>query len=140
MQSKLTVTKMKDGERLNDLHFSLTKEHLGFDEDGDAISSLVATYEAATLPGKVVQLSDADWRRVQDAVSRGHWRKDHQTKDAWVGNAFAGALNMDLADKLQINALIEQAIAEGVLAIEEKKVGRRRNTVKFVIVGHWIEP
>ena len=33
MQAKLTVTKMKDGERLNDLHFALTKEHLGFDED-----------------------------------------------------------------------------------------------------------
>ena len=140
MQTKLTITKMKDGERLSDLHFSLTKEHLGFDEDGDAIASLVATHEPAPRAGRMVQLSDAEWRKVQDEVARKPWRKDYQTKAEWVGNAFASALNIDIADKKRIEALIDQALAEGILATEEKKVGRPGRPVKFVIVGEWIEP
>ena len=140
MQAKLTVTKMKDGERLNDLHFALAKEHLGFDEDGDAITSLVATYEAAPASGGKVQFSDADWRKVQDMVARKPWRKDHQTKAAWVGHVFAVALNLNVVgEKKQIKTLIDQAIAEGILAIEEKKAGRSRDPVKFVIVGDWVE-
>ena len=137
MQVKLTVTKMKDGERLNDLHFALTQEHLGFDDDGDAITSLVATHEAAP-PAVVGRVSDGDWRRVQEVVARKPWRLDPQTKDEWVGHAFVEALGINISRKRQITALIKQAIDEGILRIYEKpKSGR--NPLKFVIVGDPIE-
>ena len=138
MQTRLSVTKMRDGERRDDLHFTLTKEHLGFDEDGDAITSLVANHEPAPPSGGMVQLSDAEWRRVQDVVSRKDWRKDAQTGADWVGHAFAEALNMNIAEKKQINALINQAIAKGILALDERPQRGGKN-VKFVIVGDWIE-
>ena len=139
MQSKLTVTKMRDGERLNDLHFAVTKEHLGFDEDGDAISSLVATHEPAPRAGRMVQLSDAEWRKVQDVVSRGVWRASSQAAD-YVGHAFEKALGIAAMQKAQIFALYDQGIADGLLKVERRPVAPGGRQVPFVIVGDWIEP
>ncbi len=138
MQSKLTVTKMKDGERLNDLHFSLTKEHLGFDEDGDAITSLVATHDPAPRAGRIVKLSDADWRKVQDVVSRGVWRASSQAAD-YVGHAFEKALGIAATQKAQISALVDQGVADGLLKVERRPVAPGGRQVPFVIVGDWIE-
>ena len=139
MQTKLTVSKMRDGERLNDLHFAVTKEHLGFDEDGDAISSLVATHEPAPRAGRMVQLSDAEWRKVQDVVSRGVWRASSQVAD-YVGHAFEKALGIAAMQKAQISALYDQGIADGLLKVERRPVAPGGRQVPFVIVGEWIEP
>ena len=139
MQAKLTVTKMKDGERLNDLHFALAKEHLGFDEDGDAITSLVATYQAAPASGGKVQFSDAEWRKVQHVVSRGVWRASSQVAD-WVGHALAKALGIDAADKQLISTHLAQALTDGLLKIERRRAAPGGRQVPFVIVGDWIEP
>ena len=44
MQAKLIVTKMKDGDRLEDMYFDLSRLVLGVDQDGDEVSSLIAEH------------------------------------------------------------------------------------------------
>jgi hypothetical protein len=45
--ARLSVHKMKDGDKVDDLYFEMTRSVLGHDEDGDEISSLVARHTAA---------------------------------------------------------------------------------------------
>jgi hypothetical protein len=45
--ARVSVHKMKDGDKVDDLYFEMTRSVLGHDEDGDEISSLVARHTAA---------------------------------------------------------------------------------------------
>jgi len=45
--ARLSVHKMKDGDKVDDLYFEMTRSVLGHDEDGDEISSLVARHTVA---------------------------------------------------------------------------------------------
>ena len=50
-RARVGVHKMKDGDKLPDLYFNMTKHVLGEDEDGDELSSLVAEHDKNVTAG-----------------------------------------------------------------------------------------
>ena len=108
MQAKLIVTKMKDGDRLEDMYFDLSRLVLGVDQDGDEVSSLIAehnpdvagtkadtgktsAYDAAILmllnkrPATIEEIYIAAAKvkpNTRDVVTRGVKRRLEKMKDA----------------------------------------------------------
>lgn len=79
---------------------------------------------------------------VQKAVAAGQWRENIQTKDAWVGNAVAAALELDADDKhvrKRIGTLLATWIREGAFEVVEMEDSARRPR-KFVVVKNWVQP
>lgn len=79
--------------------------------------------------------------KVQKAISEGRWRENIQTKDAWVGNAVATALELNAEEKhtrRRIQTLLHTWIQEGALDVVEEEDAQRRMR-KFVVVGKWVQ-
>jgi hypothetical protein len=59
-RAKVGVHKMKDGDKVDDLYFNMTRLVLGQDSDGDEISSLVAAHDEAGKPDDAGRFSKYD--------------------------------------------------------------------------------
>ncbi|MGO9774873.1 MAG: AAA family ATPase, partial [Roseiarcus sp.] len=102
------------------------------DEPGDH----VGVVESWTWPNPLDQVSVADLRAVQAAVSAGRWRDNAQAKD-WVGHAVAQALKLDASNKqhrAKIIGLLKIWKSTGMLVEVEGK-DAKRETRTFVEVG-----
>jgi hypothetical protein len=78
-------------------------------------------------------------KRVQAAVKAGKWRKDVQTKAAWVGHPIAEVLGLNIDDpkhKDQIKRAIHEWLLSGALKTELRPHPDRPNRdTEFVVVG-----
>jgi hypothetical protein len=62
-------------------------------------------------------------------------------KGSWAGRAIADAVGLDIAqrfDLIQVRALLEDMIAQGLLKKEERYVDRHKK-VPMVEVGQWVD-
>lgn len=109
--------------------FRFVSEPLG---NGDDIG-VVVTWKP---PNPLDDITVADLRRAQEAVSRGGpWRESPQSAD-WVGTPIAEALSISLDDrgKARVRDLLKTWIASGAFVVCEGK-DERRMARKFVRVG-----
>jgi len=106
---------------------------------GDCPEDRVGVVTAWEWPNPMQNLTIADLRAAQKAVSTGGpWRKDVQAKD-WVGKPIAEALGLDVKDKF------DKASIKGALKIwlsnrmfkEVEGEDARRNKRTFIEVGIW---
>ena len=87
-------------------------------------------------PDPFDDVSVADLRAAQKAVSVGRWRENSQAV-AWVGKPIAEALKLDLsnpAHKAKVKGLLRRWIANGMFVVVEGK-DERHETRSFVEVG-----
>lgn len=109
--------------------FRFVSEPLG---NGDDIGVVVAWKP----PNPLDDITVADLRRAQEAVSRaGPWRESPQSTD-WVGSPIAEALSISFDDrgKARIRDLLKTWLASGAFIVFEGK-DEYRQTKKFVRVG-----
>jgi hypothetical protein len=89
-------------------------------------------------PDAFDDVTTADLRDVQRAISEGEWRADIRAQN-WAGKAVAQVLGLDAADpaaKQQCKDLLATWTANGMFKTVERKDGTRR-TRKFVEVDKW---
>jgi hypothetical protein len=104
-------------------------------ENGDSVGVACAW----TPPDAFDGVTTNHLRQFQRVVSEGKWRKDGQAK-AWIGNALAPILDLDLGEKRDkerakklIAAWLDEGVLETVLDLDEK-----RNEREFIVVGRWV--
>ncbi|MGJ3264311.1 MAG: AAA family ATPase [Salinarimonas sp.] len=100
--------------------------------DGDKVGVVTAW----KWPNQTADVTVADLRKVQANVAAGEWRADVQAK-AWVGNAVAQALGLDVESRsarAKIVAMLKMWTASGALVVVEAHDEKRRMR-KFVEVG-----
>lgn len=101
---------------------------------GDSVG-VVISWQWSDLAANV---SASDLRRVQSAISAGHYRASPQAK-GWVGDAIAEALGFDLAkrtDRRKAVNLLKAWLASGALKQVNKK-DRKGMLRPCVVVGKW---
>jgi AAA domain len=86
-------------------------------------------------PDHLEGITGADFDKVARAIRAGKWRESNQAT-AWVGNAVAEALGLNLenpAHKAKINGMLKVWVSVGSLIVVEGE-DEKRNTRKFVEV------
>lgn len=87
-------------------------------------------------PNAFAGITEEKLREIQRAVGEGEWREDVRSGE-WVGHAIGSIVGKDSNDqkqKKQLNSMIRQWVANGVLEIERKPDARREMRA-FVVPG-----
>ena len=116
--------------------FKLASVDLGNGHMGAGDSVGVVTPWEYKLPNPLDDVSVADLRAAQKAVSNGRWRESSRSPD-WVGIAVADALGLDLAkkaDKAKVKRLLQIWISAGMFVVVEGK-NADYQTKSYVEVG-----
>ena len=115
--------------------FHLKSVELGngsFEHFGDSVAALEPWSPPTT---QTLQLTTWGIYEIQRLVDAKAYREDIQAI-AWVGNAIAKVLELDLAkttDKRRVKAVQEELMASKFLLVEERKYNSK--LVKFVVTG-----
>ena len=91
-----------------------------------------------SVPNALDDVTTADLRAVQQAVSEAKWRADPQAK-AWVGNAVAQVLDLDPSEpavKQKIRTLLAVWIKNGMFE-EVEMIDEKRRRRRFIEVAEW---
>ena len=105
---------------------------------GDEIG-VVTAWEYPTVD--ITRISVTDIKRAQDEIAvGGGWRKDQRTKERWVGNPIAKALDIDIAlepNRKRVLKYIDTWLASGLLRIEARPDPgvKHHNLVEFIVAG-----
>jgi hypothetical protein len=105
---------------------------------GGGPDDLVGVAASWAWPSALDGMTVADLVAVQRRIADGNWRADHQAK-AWVGNAVAETLGLDLAEKAvraRIKSMLRTWTENGALK-EVDALDEKRMTKRFVMVGEW---
>jgi hypothetical protein len=69
-----------------------------FNGPGGSAGDDIGVMEQWSWPDRAGGLTSVDVRAIQDAIAKGKWRSDIQTRD-WAGNAVAKTLDFDASEK-----------------------------------------
>jgi hypothetical protein len=101
-------------------------------EGGDQVA-IVTPWQ---WPDPLAGVTGGDFEKVASVIRRGKWRENSQAA-AWVGNAVAEALDLDVSkkvDKARVAGMLKIWLASGSLKIVEGQ-DEKRETRKFVEVA-----
>ncbi|MFB0493628.1 hypothetical protein ABIE45_006284 [Methylobacterium sp. OAE515] len=112
--------------------FRLASVPLGNGPDG---GDHVAAVEPWCWPDMLEGVTVEDLRKAQRAIGAGRWRENAQAKD-WAGLAIAEALaiELDVAGKARVKAMLKTWIGTGMLVVVEG-LYEKRNKRSFIEVG-----
>ena len=137
--ARLSVEKMKDGEKLNDLFFEMSRTVLGVDEDGDEITTLIANHTRNAPLQVQLSFTDEDWIAIIALVKKGNYRAHPgSSNQPYIGKLFAERLGLDLSRKdarTTVETLIAAGLCKGYLAKTEQSLPGMKVRKCFVIAG-----
>ena len=124
-RAKVGVHKMKDGDKVDDLYFNMTRLVLGEDSDGDEISSLVAAHDEA---GQFSQRAEDEFNAQVQALVQNIQQHQTQTNtlvrkcvgqgEPHIAQFIASAFGLNVeADKKQISQLIKKLENKRILEV-----------------------
>ena len=90
------------------------------------------------FPGVLDAVTEAHMLKVRTMAAAGTYRADAQSSE-WIGRAVADVLNLDAdsdADRKRIKRILKLWVANGVLAVVQRKDARRHDK-SYVMPGNW---